>query len=97
MNEDRVSQPDKSIPFEDVLNDPTPNGIILKRFVWTMINFFEKTDLKDEEKKEFQDLIIHVGRKLITVWKHQKEYESVEGKLIEKLLKNFNLKMQSKQ
>lgn len=69
----------------DLFQDPTPNGIINLRYVQTMIRIAELTDLKPEEKEQFINLVLLIGKKLVATWKHYHNYETIEDQLIKQV------------
>jgi hypothetical protein len=69
--------------FMDLFQDPTPNGLINQRYVQTMMQLAELTDLKPGEKEKFINLVLLVGKKLVATWKHYHNYSTLENELIE--------------
>ena len=68
--------------IHDLFQDPTPNGIINQRYVLTMMKFAELTDMKPNEKEQFTNLVLLIGKKLVATWKHYNAYSTVEDQLI---------------
>ncbi|HEY0376418.1 MAG TPA: hypothetical protein VGC87_05610 [Pyrinomonadaceae bacterium] len=66
----------------DLFQDPTPNGLINQRYVQTMIKLAELTDMKPNEKEQFINLVLLVGKKLAATWKHYNNYATIEDQLI---------------
>lgn len=97
-----IMRPDIRIPIEPptiqreesllkvvkIFNDPTPNSIINQRLIKHLIMLTEHTTLSDEQKKELFDLLILVGKKLVSVYSHFQNYAMQEDKLIEAAKKN---------
>jgi len=67
----------------DLFQDPTPNGLINQRYVQTMMRLVELTDLKPDEKENFINMVLLVGKKLVATWKHYNIYSTLEDRLIE--------------
>ncbi len=71
------------IRYENLFNDPTPNGYINQRFVFTMMRIAQdSTDFTDEEFIEFVKELLLIAKKLVAVWKHKQRYEEIEDALI---------------
>jgi hypothetical protein len=68
--------------IDEIFNDPTPDGIINQRLVFTMTRIGELTDLGSDEKQEFLNLLLLIGKKLISVWRQLQEYKREEDRLI---------------
>jgi hypothetical protein len=68
--------------LDEVFYDPTPDGIINQRLVFTMTKIAELTDFGHEEKQEFINLLLLIGKKLVSVWKQLQEYKMEEDRLI---------------
>lgn len=74
------------IPFiklVKIITDPTPNGIINQRLIRHSIMLTEYTTLNDTQKKDLFDLLVLVGKKLVSVYSHYQNYAIQEDKLIE--------------
>jgi len=70
-----------SFRIDEIFADPTPNGIVNQRLVFTMTRIAELTDLGSEEKQEFMNLLLLIGKKLIGTWKQLQEYKAEEDRL----------------
>jgi hypothetical protein len=80
-----------------LFQDPTPNGIINQRYVHTMMKLVEVTDLKSDEKEQFINLVLLIGKKLVATWKHYHNYETIEDQLIKQAEEGETLEKQSVQ
>lgn len=58
----------------DLFQDPSPNGIINQRYVQTMMKLAEMTDLKPNEKEDFINIVLLIGKKMVATWKHYNNY-----------------------
>jgi hypothetical protein len=67
----------------DLFQDPTPNGLINQRYVQTMMRLVELTDLRPDEKENFINMVLLIGKKLVATWKHYNIYSTLEDQLIE--------------
>jgi hypothetical protein len=75
---------ESSLKLVKVINDPTPNGIIIQRLIKHLIMFLtEYTTLSNGQKKELFDILILIGKKLVSVYSHLKNYALEEDRLIE--------------
>jgi hypothetical protein len=69
--------------LDEIFTDPTPNGIVNQRLVTTMVQVAERTNMNSQEKQDFLNLLLLIGKKLIGVWKHLQTYSTIEDGLIE--------------
>jgi hypothetical protein len=66
-----------------LFDDPTPNGVINRRVVQHFMQLSRYTDLNDTEGNQFIDILILVGRKMVSVWNHLANYRAEETRLVE--------------
>jgi len=64
-----------------LFDDPT-NGLINLRFIRDLMALVEYSDLTDNEKEQFFNLLILTGKKLAMVWGHLNSYKRYEEQLI---------------
>lgn len=85
MSDDRPPEaPERFTPVH-IFDDPTPNAIIQNRIIRrAMEAAAQYTDMAREEQSEFADLVILIGRKMCSVYKHLTEYHAEEFRLVEK-------------
>jgi hypothetical protein len=66
-----------------VFADSTPNAIILNRIARRAIEIVQPcTDLTEQQKGDYFDLVLLVFRKMISVWKHLAAYKAEEDRLL---------------
>ena len=65
-----------------VFEDPTPNGIINLRYVQHSLTLALATTLTDDEQEQFFRIVLFVGKKLVSVWKHKVAFQRIEEELL---------------
>src|SRR5574341_2232728 len=68
--------------YIDLFKDPTPTGLINQRYLMTMMQLAELTNLTPDEKQRFMNVLLLVGKKLVATWKHYYAYTTLEDNLI---------------
>ncbi|HYN09680.1 MAG TPA: hypothetical protein VES67_20025 [Vicinamibacterales bacterium] len=66
-----------------LFSDPTPNAVINQRLLAPLMQMRRYADLTAAEGSHYADLMILIGRKLASVWKHLDQYRTEEGRLVE--------------
>lgn len=85
MTGDKVPEFPAGFTAVQVLDDPTPDAIIQIRIVRTGMEIAAGfTNLTREEGKDVLDLLLLIGRKMCSVWKHLDAYHREERLLVEK-------------
>lgn len=85
MAEDKPPNTPPGFTAVEILEDPTPERLILNRIVRHMMETASKySDLNTEEGNDFLDLLFLIARKMCSVWKHLDAYHAEEKRLIEK-------------
>jgi len=74
--------------LQKIFHDPTPKGIVKQRLIRHLMSITHHSELSENEKKALFDLLILVGKKLVSVWLHYQKYASLEDQLIEEARKN---------
>ncbi len=65
-----------------IFDDPTPSGLVNNRYLRQLVDLFNYTTLSEDQQKMIFDLMLLVGRKLVSVWLHMQKYEEIEDRLI---------------
>lgn len=82
-----MSSPTKLRAIE-IINDPSPNGIINQRIFKHFLGLTSYTDLTKSEIQLFMHLLLLQSKKLISVWIHLDRYITIEKGLINKFLES---------
>lgn len=65
-----------------VFDDPTPNAVINHRIMVQFMHMARFADLQPDEGSQFADILILVGRKMVSVWNHLDKYHLEERRLV---------------
>jgi hypothetical protein len=65
-----------------IFDDPTPNAVINQRIMRQFLHVARFTDMTPDEGRLFADILILVGRKMVSVWNHLEKYHVEEKRLI---------------
>lgn len=81
MDSERVPQ----FVHRKMFDDPTPNGLINLRYVHHFFGMLDSTTLNEEEREQFFRILLLTAKKLVSVWKHAREYERLEDSLLKEV------------
>jgi hypothetical protein len=65
-----------------MLEDPTPGGIISHRVVFQLYALSESTSLSRNEKERLFRILLLTGKKLVAVWQHKDRFEREQASTI---------------
>lgn len=71
-----------------LFHDPTPNGLINRRYIQHTFDLQAFTTLDENEKQQLFQIVLLVGKKLVSVWKHKVAYQNLEAELIKHVDEN---------
>jgi len=68
--------------FQQMLEDPTPGGIICHRIVFELYKLSEETTLSREQRQRLFRILLLIGKKLVAVWQHLHRFTKEQENLV---------------
>lgn len=62
--------------------------MILNRIIRQFVAMMQHSDIKEDDRKSIEELLVVIALKCLSIWRHDQRYEKYEGELITEAKKN---------